>query len=248
MQLDFVAWGDDVHGLKVAGHDEREFTARSFTYSDTVPYRGPRLLEIHTTGAGAPPDDYQPTAEDLAHALVPLEVGRTDGSGERAEPRDAVARELERRREEEPGLVALAMLPADSRRATVLLAPARDGTYRAYVINDDPATLRPGQLRVHNLSPYPVAMGAGGRPPAEIRTQGSHTIAADSGQVIYELAYQRDGQWIPQEHNIIPVRPNEQTQMIILRSGHHFFLSGDGSTGGFLQAVVLRRLPSQDDS
>lgn len=247
MQLDFVAWGDEAHGLAL-GEDGDPITARAFAYSQPLSYSGPRLLEIHHTGDSAPAEEHQPTAEDLAHALVPLQPQTGPRPAGSEAPQDPVARELEARRVDNPTLVALVQLPANSRRATVLLAPAGHGTYRAYVINDDPGTLRPGHLRVHNLSPYPVAFRSPGQPPAELGTQGSQTFAAGDGQLIYELAYRRDDDWITQEHNIIPVRPNEQTQMIILRSNHQFFLSGDGSAGGFLQAVLLRRLPSQDDS
>lgn len=48
-----------------------------------------------------------------------------------------------------------------------------------------------------------------------------------------------------QENNIIPVRPAEQAQMLILKSENSYFTSSDGSRGGFLQIVTLRRNPAQ---
>jgi hypothetical protein len=59
--------------------------------------------------------------------------------------------------------------------------------------------------------------------------------------LIYELAYKAGEEWKMQENNIIPVRATEQAQMMILKSGNQFFLSTDGSSGGFLQIVTLRR-------
>ena len=64
---------------------------------------------------------------------------------------------------------------------------------------------------------------------------------AQRGAAIYQLAYKKDDGWKIQENNIIPVRANEQTQMIILRSRNQYFLSADGASGGFLQMVTLRR-------
>jgi len=244
MRLDIVAWGDEIRDLSLSAEGRgKPITARSFTYSEPVSYRGPELLEIHSTGASGPANDYKPTAEDLEHALIPLEPEPADKDTGNAAPKNALAIELEKRREKEPTLVALAKLLSGSRRATVLLAPAGGGTYQAYVINDDPSTLRPGELRVHNLSPHPVAMRSPGKPAAELSIRGVLDIPVKDGQVIYELAYRRDGEWIVQENNIIPVRENEQTQMMILRSNNRFFMSADGSTGGYLQTVLLRRLP-----
>lgn len=246
MRLDFVAWGHEIHGLSLSpGGRGKSFNARPFAYSEPVAYRGPQVLEIHSTGESAPVDDYQPTAEDLEHQSIPLERSAPENeAAENGAPKNPLAIELQKRRVKEPSLVALARLPAGSRRATVLLAPAGGGTYQAYVIDDDPTTLKPGQLRVHNLSPHPVAFRSPGRPAAELKIRDSQTIPARDGQIIYELAYQQDGEWIVQENNIIPVRDDEQTQMMILRSNNPFFLSSDGSSGGFLQTVLLRRLPA----
>ena len=248
MRLDIVAWGDEIRGLSLSAEGSgKPITARSFTYSEPVSYRGPELLEIHSTGDSGPANDHQPTADDIDHALIPLDPESAEKDADNATPKSALAIELEKRREKEPTLVALAKLPAGSRRATVLLAPASGGTYQAYIIDDDPTKLRPGQLRVHNLSPHPVAMRSPGKPAAELKIRGFIDIPANDGQVIYELAYQRDGKWIVQENNIIPVRENEQTQMMILRSNNRFFKSADGSTGGYLQVVFLRRLPEAAD-
>lgn len=246
MRLDFVAWGDAVHGLTLGGEGRGSaVTAHAFTYSDPVAYRGPQLLEIHSTGAAAPVDDYVPTADDLSHQLIPLAPEETAGANGGGGPDNAYSEELRKLRVEKPTLVALARLPSGSRRATVLLAPLGGGIFQTYVINDDPTTLKPGELRVHNLSPYPVAMRGPGRPAAEIKTRGTITIPARDEMVIYELAYQRDDtEWVVQESNVIPVRENEQTQMMILRSDNSYFLSSDGASGGFLQTVFLRRLPA----
>ena len=53
MRLDVVAWGDPIGGLSFKSpRGDGKITARAFTYSEPVQYRGPRLLEIHQTGSG----------------------------------------------------------------------------------------------------------------------------------------------------------------------------------------------------
>lgn len=240
MELDVVAWGDSIAGLSLkSARDKGTFTAQAFTYSEPLSYSGPQLLEIHQTGSGEVPDvAVEGTPEDKDHESIPLEL--EDEGGEAAD--DApISRELARRREEDPTLVALVRLPSNARRATVLLAPAGQGTYRGYVINDDPSKLPLGKLRVHNLSPFPIAMRFGGGQQEELDPGDRFLVNVQGGQAVYQLAYKKGEEWIIQENNIIPVRPDEQTQMIILRSRNRYFLSSDGASGGFLQMVTLRR-------
>ncbi len=64
---------------------------------------------------------------------------------------------------------------------------------------------------------------------------------APGGQIIYQLAYEKEKEWIIQENNILPVMPNEQTQLVVLKSKNQFFQSSDGASGGYLQMVTLTR-------
>jgi hypothetical protein len=243
MRVDVVAWGDEIRGLTLGKPGTTNtLTALPFRYSQAASYSGPVLMEIYKSGDGGTSETRPaPTAEDLEHESIPIPVEkRPDGEPE-AGPKSATAIELEKRRKEKPDLVSLAKLPANCRRATVLLAPAADQTFQAYVIDDDPTKLPAGQLRIHNLSPHTVALRLNDAAPKEIKTRGSLLVPAASEQVIFELAYQVGGEWKFQESNIIPVRANEQTQMVILRSENQFFLSSDGTGSGYLQIVTLRR-------
>lgn len=243
LRLDVVAWGDEIGGLSFkSGEKAGNITALSFRYSEPVSYSGPAVMEIFKNGDGKTTPKDPPSKEDLEHELKPLLPEDMETSaGKDAPPKTGLALELEKRRKKAPNLVALASLPSGCRRATVLLAPAGDGTFIAYVIDDDPSKLPVGQLRVHNLSPHTVAMKCNGGAPREIKPRGSQVIETPDQQLTYELAYQLGDEWKFQEHNIIPIRAAEQTQMIILRSRNSFFLSADGSAGGFLQMVTLRR-------
>lgn len=239
MRIDVVAWGDSIAGLSLKSAKTGTFTARAFTYSEPISYSGPQLLEIHQTGSGEVSEaPVAGTPEDKDHESIPLQIEDDRGGAEDDTP---ISKELARRREEDPTLVALVRLPSNSRRATVLLAPSGQGTYRGYVINDDPAKLPLGKLRVHNLSSLPIAMRFTGDQQKELEPGESFLVDVKGGQVIYQLAYKRGEEWVVQENNIIPVRPDEQTQMIILRSRNQYFLSADGASGGFLQMVTLRR-------
>lgn len=136
----------------------------------------------------------------------------------------------------------LAALPATGcRRATVLLAPADGETFSTFVIDDDPSKLPMGQLRIHNLSPLPIALRCNGKQGKELKTSEAFVVPAQNGQLIYELAYKLGEEWKMLENNIIALPPTEQFQMMVLKSDNSFFLSTDGSSGGFLQVVTLRR-------
>lgn len=240
MRIDVVAWGDDIGGLSFkAGKEEGQITARAFSYSDPVNYTGPRLLQIHQSGSGnVEKEAGTGTPEDKEHESIPLPLEETQGD---SSGQDAIPGDLAKRRIEEPTLVALVPLPAGARRVTVLLAPSAGGTYRGYVINDDPSRLPPGKLRVHNLSPHPVAMQFQGGQREELKPRGTCRVDVRNGHTVYQLAYKTEDKWVVQENNIIPVRPDEQTQMIVLKSTNQFFLSADGASGGYLQMVTLRR-------
>jgi hypothetical protein len=222
LKADLVSWGADIPGLTVKSAGKGEpVTALAFTYSKPVAYAGPELMEIHQDPA--------------------LAVKATDGAQNNAD----IPPELKLRREKEPTLVALAKLPVGSRRVTVLIAPASAGTYQTVVIDDDPTKLPHGQLRILNYSPVKIAMRCNGKASKEMATKESFLVPPANGQVIYELAYDKQGKWKIQESNLLPVNPTDQVQLIVLKSDADFFTSSDGSRSGFLQKVVLRR-PAED--
>jgi hypothetical protein len=246
MKIDVVAWGDDIHGLTFKkGDSNGEISALGFRYSEPVSYSGPLIMEIYQTGSGPAKPTVTVSQEDKDHELMPLVVEeQKPAPGEEA--RSPIAIELEKRRKENPNLVALAQLPGIScKRATILLAPAANGTFIAYVIDDDPSKLPPGKLRVHNLSPYEINVRCNGREAKEFKTRAAHVFNPANNTIIYELAYKQEDEWVVQENNILTVNPNDQVQMIVLRSRNQYFLSADGSSGGFLQLVTLRRNSDQ---
>ena len=247
MKIDVVAWGDDIHGLTFKkGDSEGAVTALAFRYSkEPVSYNGPLLMEMYQTGSGAAKPVAEISEEDKQHELMPL-VAEEEKPAAGGEARNPMAVELEKRRKDNPSLVALAQLPgASCRRATVLLAPATGGTFIAYVIDDDPTKLPPGKLRVHNLSPYEILVRCNGRENKELKTRAAHVFSPAKNTIIYEIAYKKENEWVVERNNILPVQPTDQMQMIILRSRNQYFLSSDGSSGGFLQMVTLRRAGSQ---
>lgn len=239
MKIDVVAWGDDIGGLSFkTGKKEGEIIARSFTYSEPINYTGPRLLSIHQTGDGHVEKISIPgTPEDKEHESIPLPIEEIRN----AEADAPIPPELAKRRQEDPTLVALVLLPPNCRRATVLLAPAAAGTYRGYAIDDDPGKLPLGKLRVHNLSPHTIAMQFDGGQAKQMKPREALLVNPVEGHTIYQLAYLIGEEWTMQENNIIPVQPDEQTQLLVLKSNNPFFLSADGASGGYLQLVALRR-------
>jgi len=241
MKIDVVAWGDEIGGLSFKSGDKKGgIKALSFRYSDPVSYNGPAVMEIFKNGDGDAKLKQAPSDEDLQHQLMPLLP--EDAAGDKNMPaKQGIALELENRRKKNPDLVALAALPSGCARATVLLAPAAGGTYIAYVIDDDPSKLPVGQLRVHNLSQHTIALRCAALGTKELKTRESFVVPVANEQISYDLSYQVDAEWKFQEHNYLQVFAKDQTQMIILKSNNSFFLSSDGSSGGYLQVVLLRR-------
>lgn len=223
MKIDLVAWGDAVSGLTLKSAKGRDpVTALAFRYSKPVSYSGPTVMEIHQGTAPAAAAEAQPAA------AAPVTANN-------------LAAVLAERRKKEPTLVSLAILPAASSHATVLLAPAAGGTFQAYVIDDDPSKLPYGRLRIHNLSPLTIAMRCNNKAAKQLKTKESFVVAPENDEVIYELAYHSEGEWTTQENNIAAVRETEQAQLVVLKSDASFFTSQDGSRSGFLQSVILRR-------
>lgn len=244
MLIDLVAWGDTIEGLSLKSEGKGEtLTALPFTYSTPAKYAGSALLEIHQkAGANRPKAEEELSEEDAEHESQPLQFNdQPEKLADLTASKDPIARELLKRRETKPTLVALVRLPTNTRRATVLLAPAGQGTFQPYLINDDPSKLPAGKLRVHNLSPFNIAMRFSGKQSAALQPGKDKIIDAANGQTVYELSYEGPKGWAIQENNIIPVRPTEQTQLIVLKSTNSYFLSSDGAAGGFLQLVTLRR-------
>lgn len=225
MKVDLVAWGESIPGLTLKSAKGKDpVTALSFRYSKAVNYAGPVVMEV-----------FQGSASSA--------TGTGDAALAIADPAAIkdIAAELAARRKKEPSLVALAILPPSSKHVTVLLAPAASGTFQAYVIDDDPSKLPYGRMRIHNLSPYPVAMKCNNKAANLIKTKGSVVVSPMNGEIIYELAYQKDGEWVNQENNLAAVKESEQAQLVVLKSDADFFTSQDGSRSGYLQTVILRR-------
>lgn len=225
MKIDLVAWGDSIPGLTLKSAKGKDpVTALPFRYSKPVKYSGPAVVEI-----------FQGTASPAAAEAAPAAAAPA------AVTPNNIATELAERRKKDPSLVSLAILPASSSHVTILLAPAAGGTFQAYVIDDDPSKLPYGQMRVHNLSPFPIAMRCNNKAANVLKTKQSFVVTPQNHEVIYELAYQNEGEWTTQENNITAVRETEQAQLVVLKSDSSFFASADGSRAGFLQTVVLRR-------
>jgi hypothetical protein len=213
--------------------------------------RIPVIMEIYQSATEGPATEIPvnskassiPITRSTPTPASGVTVEKTDPAAKSA-GKKSLALELAERRQKEPTLVALAVLPGGAcRRATVLLAAAADNTFTAYVINDDPTKLPVGQVRIHNLCPFPIAMRCNGGKVHEIKFKDAILVPAKKDHLVYELAYLDGEKWRMQENNVIPVHPQEQSQMLILKSDNSFFLGNDGSRSGFLQIVTLCRSP-----
>jgi hypothetical protein len=244
VRIDFVSWSEEIVGLRISsGARERDATALAFRYSEAVDYRGPRILELsQTVASGNTAADRAETEERsprLREAGHPLPDGPAAAAGDGAEIPAAILAARKRN----PEVVALISLPANSRHITVLLAPGPGGIFLSQIIDDDPSRLPPGKVRIHNLSPHLIAMRLPGQPPRQLKQRESFLADSQDGTLTYELAYHLDGEWSIQENNLVSIEGNEQVQMVILQSTASFFTGADGSRGGFLQTVLLRREP-----
>jgi hypothetical protein len=250
VRVDLVAWGDEIRSLSFDENaSEGKFTALSFAYSEPVTYHGPPLMAIYQgedNRQREAPSALGPDGKRIPLPEPPKPATKLPAE-DSAQAKPAILAELEKRRLKSPRLAALVPLPSGCSRATVLLAPLGKGMFQAYLIEDDPAKLPLGKVRVHNLSPQPISVRCNDAKDGKVLKLREAFIAeAPAGYFVYELAYQKDGTWEYQENNVVPIRPGSQTQFIVLQSDHGHFTSLDGSKSGYLQLVVLRRFPKKE--
>jgi hypothetical protein len=245
LTVDFVAWGNEISGLSLkSGGAGQTFSALPFRYSTPVSYSGPAVMEVYQGNSNATPaPSSAPTQADKDHQMAPLlqAIDAEEQKTSEQQPKTGLVAELENRRKKDPSLVALIPLPGGSKRVTILLAPLGKNTFRGYVINDDPSQLPLGKVRVHNLSPFPIALRTSGKKPVELKVGTSIIADCNKNQFVYEVAYKLNDKWKLQENNLFPVRSNEQAQMIVIKSDNQYFQSSDGTGSGFLQIVTLIR-------
>jgi hypothetical protein len=226
-KLDIISWAETISGLRLKeGGGGKDFTAKAFEYSEPIAYTGSSILEI-----------LQTTQPGNAGASVPK------GPVIAKDPKVPLT-ELEKRRLENPSIVALASLPAGSTRATVLMAPATGGTYNTFVIDDDLAKLPLGKVRFHNYCKFPVAFRCHGKVFKELKPKETAIFEPINGQIFYRLYYWMGGEWVLQNSNSVEASDTEQVQLVALQSEAAFFTSSDGSRAGFVQTVTLRRKKS----
>ncbi|MGJ8634840.1 MAG: hypothetical protein ACSHX7_13065 [Luteolibacter sp.] len=239
LKIDFVAWGNPIHGLSLEGSDSKVFTAKSFTYSTPVKYSGSVLMPLYRDRSA----DDKVARPDGLEDLPQIEIDTNPENELLDSDKDPLAKLLAERRETEPNLVALIPLPKSGKRVTVLLVPARNETYIPYVMKDDASQLPVGKLKVHNFSALPVGLNFAGLKPFKLTKGKSQIVTIPNSRALYELAYEKDGKWKSQESNVFRVKPNQQTHFIVLQSKNQFFKSVDGGRSGLMQSVVLRRTP-----
>lgn len=255
MQIDFVAWGDDIKNLSCGkSHDRKQFDALAFRYSEPIDYRGPAVLELHRSASSGANDADEATREQALRDQQALQnpSAKQKPSPQSKSPqsaqhntivdkKSALHRELEKRRETEPTLLALIPLPPAVRRVTILLTPLTAELYRGFVINDDPSKLPFGKIRIHNLSSNLIGIQQQGKKLIELPS-GTFAMAEPiRGQFVYELSYREGKNRRIQENNLLRVPEREQCQMFIVESDHVFFQASDGTRNGKYQVVILRR-------
>ena len=118
-------------------------------------------------------------------------------------------------------------------------APAETGL-GAVVVGDD-------ELVMLTAPTHPLAIRIGGKDNHQIPLHGSCTVAPVNQEIVYELAYQQDEERKMLENNLIAVADDEQTQMVVVKSDSEYFVSSNGSRTGYLQIVLLRRMPRESE-
>lgn len=239
-KVNLVAWGNSVPGLTLKAPSGKTTKALSFSYNESLSYSGPRILAIYQIETDEPAPTDEDDEDEPVEETRPI---RPDKKIDISKSSNPLVKALFERREKEPELVSLVELPADSRHVTVLLAPASEGTFQPYVIDDDPRKLPKGKLRVHNLSAIPVRIEQiRGKQRCQLEPRDKFVFNSDErNRFIYRVSYKSGEKWKVQTNNSIRVPENEQTQLVVLKSESQFFVSSDGSQQGFLQFALLRR-------
>lgn len=238
-RVDLVSMGEPLHGLYLGKNKQKIATALPFRYHTTLRYKGNRIIEISQSTSSSPKEPAL-SEEDKKHESKPIRP--EDIPTTAADQTDKFTKAIAKRREKNPDLVALAVVPSGARHITVLLTPAKNNTYRTTVINDGPTKLPFGKLRVHNFCEHPIFLRFDNDKPVVIPPKKNKQAAPQKNNSLrYLLGYQKGKRRIIEQNNFISVSPTEQVQMVILRSNSSFFQSANGSRGGNLQVAILRR-------
>ena len=246
MKINLVAWGDEIPGLTLKSSSGKGITAPSFAYGEALSYSGPQLLAIYQGEVEVEKPIYTEADMDGSGKLDMPELPKRPVTVDPTAVDDPGLKALLTRKLEDPDLVALVKLPADSRHITILLAPSAQGTFQPYLIDDDPREVPSGALVVHNLSGFPVRVEQiAGRQQCELKPKGRFVLAADErDRFRYRISYKEKDSWTVATNNRVRLPDNQKTQLIVLQSDNNYFKSVDGTRGGFLQVVVLKRTES----
>ncbi len=247
MQIDFVSWGEDISGLEIRdGEIVIPVKALAFRYSESLEYSGSQILALgfgHKDGTAKKenmeaPDRWRGASKESETVVSEA----TSGSKKDHQVLSSeIPSHLAKARETDPSLAALIMLPTNSRRVTILLAPGPDRTLVPHVLDDDPSRQPLGMVRVHNFSPHPISLNTSDGKSKGLDPGKNFISPAPGSTFAYELAYQINGVSKIQENNLVSVSSDELIHMVVLRNNSSFFSSSDGSRGGFMQVALLRR-------
>lgn len=251
--VDVVSIGAEIKGLTLeSGSRKPSVLAKSFLYSHSVKYNGPRVMEITKSG-GANVVEEAVDLEKHPDAAIPL-APRKNKKGVLVPQKKTFIKAIMERRKKTPDLVALAVIPANAKRVTVLMAPAAEGTYRTYVFSDNPESLPFGRARILNLCPHPIALKLQGSEKAMIlgKYKSKDNIKPINKYVRYNLAYpyknKRTGKggFKSQGSYMERIAAEDQVQIIVVRSSADFFQSSSGGgSGSTMQLAILRRNKNQ---
>ena len=247
LKVDLVSWGSPASGLTLKSLKGKTTKAESFTYNETLTYSGPQVLSIYQVEVEEPDEEEEENEggdESPARPIAPPEPSKPVDLDKIKSP---LVKRLFERRKKEPELVCLVSLPSDSRHVTILLAPSLQGTFKPYVIDDDPNKLPEGKLRIHNLTGFPVGIEQiNGKQKAPIAPNKHFLFDPDDGDRFkYKISYMKGKEWKKVTDNVIRVPAEQQTQLVVLQSNNDFFVNTDGGRQGFFQYTLLQRGPQQ---
>lgn len=118
--------------------------------------------------------------------------------------------------------IAEVALPEKTSRLLFVFSPQADGTAKVQALDDTSETMPRGSARLYNAAPMPVAIRYN-QETSVLSPNQQKIVALAPPQVVVQMAYQKQGQWVRGGGNVFPTDNDIRQTIFIIISDSDVF-------------------------